>query len=457
MLWVIFSVCWVESSWGQGAANALEGPQTLPSNVLLVVLDDAGIDRVGAYGAINNPPLTPTMDGLARSGVRFTSCWSTPFCSPTRATIMTGRYGFRTGIGVPLREGEQGLSIDEWSLPRTLRAASEDSYYTAAIGKWHLGGSGAAIDHARRMGFEHYSGCPNNLRSPKDRRAYFEWKKVRDGKVSEAQGYLTTDTCHDALRAIESAGDRPWFVYLAFHAAHTPIHRPPEGLIARSLTGTAQTNEPEFHKAMVEAVDHELGWLLSQLSHEVRTRTTVIVVGDNGTQGTASEPPWDKRRGKGTLFEGGVHVPLIVAGAGVAEGAQGTVCGAPVNTTDLWASTLELCGVDVAGTLPEGHQHDSISFKPLLAEPEGPTQRDFLFAEHFVPNYPAGEYEHRNAALRVGDYKLIRNLLEQTDRLYDLGRSPLEKGNLLRNGGLSPELQRVYEDLRGRMDRLLGE
>ncbi len=100
-------------------ASAMAG-----ENVLLVVLDDVGVDRVAAYGALENPPATPTMDGLAARGVRFDRCWSTPFCSPTRATLITGRYGFRTGIGVPLREGEKGLSVEEWSLPRTLNAAT---------------------------------------------------------------------------------------------------------------------------------------------------------------------------------------------------------------------------------------------------------------------------------------------------------------------------------------------
>jgi arylsulfatase A-like enzyme len=137
-------------------------PALAGENVLLVVLDDVGVDRVAAYGALENPPATPTMDGLAARGVRFDRCWSTPFCSPTRATLMTGRYGFRTGIGVPLREGEKGLSVEEWSLPRTLNAATKSAYFTAAIGKWHLAGSAAAVEHPRRMGFEHYAGCPNN-------------------------------------------------------------------------------------------------------------------------------------------------------------------------------------------------------------------------------------------------------------------------------------------------------
>lgn len=439
------------------AVMVLFAPALAQDNVLLVVLDDVGVDRVAAYGALENPPATPTMDGLAARGVRFDRCWSTPFCSPTRATLMTGRYGFRTGIGVPLREGEKELSVEEWSLPRTLNAATKSAYFTAAIGKWHLAGSAVAVEHPRRMGFEHYAGCPNNLRSPNDRKAYFSWTKVVDGKAAPAEGYLTTDTTDDALRAIAAAGERPWLVYLAYHAAHTPIHRPPEHLFTRELKGTALTEEAEFHKAMVEAIDHELGRLLGTLDPEVLARTTVIVVGDNGTQGTANEPPWDKRRGKGTLFEGGVRVPLIVAGAGVSASARGTVCQAPVNTTDLWLSTLELCGADAQAVLPEGWEHDSVSFTPLLQDPAAPHARDFLFAEHFVPNYPGAEYEHRNAALRVGDHKLVRNLLDGTDRLYDLSRSPLEKGNLLRDGTVPEGVRAVYADLQERLEALLPE
>ena len=437
-------------------ACALSPSALTQDNVLLVVLDDVGVDRVAAYGALENPPATPTMDRLAAEGVRFDRCWSTPFCSPTRATLITGRYGFRTGIGVPLREDDAGLSLEEWSLARTLNAATGGAYFTAAIGKWHLAGSAEAVEHPRRMGFEHYAGCPNNLRSPKDPQAYFSWTKVVDGESAPAEGYLTTDTTDDALRAIAAAGERPWLVYLAYHAAHTPLHRPPEHLFSRELTGSALTEQAEFHKAMVEAIDHELGRLLESLDPEVLARTTVIVIGDNGTQGSANEPPWDKRRGKGTLFEGGVHVPLIVAGAGVSEAARGKVCQAPVNTTDLWLSTLELCGADAQAVLPDGWQHDSISFTRLLQDPSAPHARDFLFAEHFVPNHPDGEYEHRNAALRVGDHKLIRNLLNGTDRLYDLSRSPLEKGNLLREGTVPEEVRAVYADLQERLGALLS-
>ncbi|MEE8468333.1 MAG: sulfatase-like hydrolase/transferase, partial [Planctomycetota bacterium] len=301
---------------------ALAGTVGAQGNVLLVVLDDVGLDRVAAYGALDDPPATPTLDRLIREGIRFDRCWSNPFCSATRATLITGRYGFRTGIGAALRDGDAGLGAEEWTLPRVLRAATDGTTYTAAIGKWHLGAGDGDLEHPRRSGFEHYAGCLNNLRSQSPR-AYYQWTKVVDGEPRKVEGYLTTDTTDDALRAIEAAGERPWFVYLAYHAAHNPLHEPPAGLFERELEGTAFTHPAEFHKAMVEALDHELGRLLREMDPEVLARTTLLVVGDNGTQGVANEPPWDRQRGKGTLFEGGIHVPLIVAGAGVGERARG--------------------------------------------------------------------------------------------------------------------------------------
>ncbi|MEE8467565.1 MAG: sulfatase-like hydrolase/transferase, partial [Planctomycetota bacterium] len=344
---------------------ALAGTVSAQGNVLLVVLDDVGVDRVAVYEAVDDPPATPVMDRLAREGVRFDRCWSNPLCSPTRATVITGRYSFRTGVGSLLGELDEGLSTEEWTLPRVLRAATEGTTVTAAIGKWHLGASDEDLEHPRRAGFEHYAGCLNNLRNREDPRAYYQWTKVVDGEASEVEGYLTTDTTDDALRAIAAAGERPWFVYLAYHAAHNPLHEPPAGLFERELEGTALTHPAELHKAMVEALDHELGRLLEGVDPKVLARTTILVVGDNGTQGSANEPPWDNRRGKGTLFEGGIHVPLIVSGAGVGERARGSVCDAPVNTTDLWATTLELCGVDVEATLPAGWVHDSVSILPF--------------------------------------------------------------------------------------------
>ena len=115
-------------------ALALAGTAGAQENVLLVVMDDVGVDRVAAYEAAADPPATPTLDRLIREGVRFDRCWSNPYCSPTRATLITGRYSFRTGIGVLLSEGDQGLSTEEWPLPRVLRAAPGAAYFTAAIG-----------------------------------------------------------------------------------------------------------------------------------------------------------------------------------------------------------------------------------------------------------------------------------------------------------------------------------
>lgn len=440
----------------QEAPEAHDVPVPPPArahrNVLLVVLDDVGVDRVGAYAEHPSPGKTPTLDRLADEGVLFRNCWANPYCSPTRATLLTGRYGFRTGIGHFIRQGagRQGLASREWTIPRVLQHAAEGVYHTAALGKWHLADYHQSRDHPRKTGFDYHAGAFENLLD------YERWVKHTNGDEASSDVYPTTDTTDEAIGAIERFGAEPWFLYVAYNAAHTPYHAPPAHLHDFPLEELKPETRSMHHKAMVQAMDRELGRLLESIPADVAARTTVIVVGDNGTQGTASEPPTSPDHGKGTLYDGGIRVPLIIAGAAVSPQARGRECAALVNTTDLFATTLGLCGVDARATVPAPRELDSLDAGPYLVDPALTSRRDVLFAEHFKPNHPDGNYELRQFAVGDGRYKLIRDALTGEELLFDLVADPREERDLLA-AAPGPDTARIRRDLGERLARILGE
>lgn len=405
------------------------GVETKP-NLLLVVLDDVGVDRIGAYREHPVPGRTPTLDALARDGVLFRNCWSNPYCSATRATILTGRYGFRTNIGRIVDGEARGLGFDEWTIPEVLEAGSDGAYASAFFGKWHLAGVGQGADHPNESGFPHFAGSLANLGK---RGGYRRWERTVDGETETCRRYATTVTVDDALAFVDEA-EGPWFVVLSFNAAHVPFHAPPAALHDFELEGDPDDSATEHHKAMVQALDTELGRFLSSLEPGTRAATTVVVVADNGTQNPATTAPFVPTHGKGTLFEGGLNVPLILSGAGVE--ARGTECEALVSTVDVLATLTELAGVDARGVVPEELVLDSSSLVPYLSEPARESDRDFVYAEKFFP-HDDGPYRYHARAVRDARYKLVRDLVRGTESFYDLALDPYETHDL----GAEPDPQ----------------
>jgi len=352
-------------------------------NVLLIVADDLGVDEVGAYGVGTSPPPTPFLDAIAADGVLFRNAWSSPVCSPTRAGILTGRYALRTGIGYLVQTTAE-LGLDEVTLPELLDAGTDGAYAHAAIGKWHLGESVAAGGALapNLAGFDHFAGVLANLKPPLT--DYFTWEQVEDGVTTTATGYATTRQVDDALAWIDAAPE-PWFCYLAFNAPHVPFHAPPPGLHSVDLSGAGDPlDDPRpYYEAAVQALDAEIGRLLIGIA-DLRERTTVVFVGDNGTPQQVSLPPFEPTHAKGSLYEGGVNVPLLVSGPTVV--APGRECDALVSTVDLFATVAELAGVEPADVLPEGRPLDSVSLGPYLREPGRPSRRATLFTELFRPS-----------------------------------------------------------------------
>lgn len=356
-----------------GGDTATAGP--LPPNILLVISDDQGVDKVASYQAHPAPPPTPTLDGLAARGVSFDRAYALPSCSPSRSALLTGRMPHRTGLGTVIQYlDDEELPADSPSMARMLHT-SPWPWKTAAFGKWHLSSyeSDHGWDHPLELGFGEYAGGLGNLWDRYlDRHVphgYTYWDKVEDGALHVETTYATTDTVDDALDAIGRL-EEPWLVYVSLHAPHIPLHQPPDGLADPVVDATG----PNLYDAAVQALDTELGRLLGAVDVD---DTLVVFTSDNGTESFGIRAPANPRHGKLTAYEGGIRVPLIVAGPGVMEGARSQ---ALVHLVDLVPTVADVAQVDLSSSILDGE-----SLWPYLRDPAA-TGRDMLHAGTFLPN-----------------------------------------------------------------------
>lgn len=445
-------------------------------NILLLIGDDMGNETLSCYGISKNPANTPTLDKLCESGVRFDNFWSQPICSPTRATMLTGRYGFRTGVGRPTgdrdtmgyfpepppkpasapaepargtggggrREGaplDWGLPITEFTLPMAFKVNKDLGYATAAIGKWHLSDNrNGWQDHPNIIGFDHFSGL---IRGFPD--SFFTWNKVVNGQWSGKTGYTPDDKTADAIQWITEQGEKPWFLWMAYNLIHTPLHLPPENRWRSDWSKIDPAASPlddglAYGNMLLEALDSEIEELLASMPQKVRDNTFVIFMGDNGSARRSVRPPIKANKAKGTLYQGGVNVPLFVTGPGVAKGATDAL----VNSTDMFVTIMEMAGIDTAHTIPANLTLDSVSFLPYLTTPDAPSVRDFAYADVFAGNFDG--VADADFAVRDAEYKLYRR--RAAFEFYDLKNDPFEAKNLLD--------RELRNDEQERYDRLLA-
>jgi arylsulfatase A-like enzyme len=402
-------------------------------NFLLVIADDLGQDQVGAYHVHPTPPPTPNIDALASHGLLFRNMIANPVCSPTRGTLMTGRYAYRYGIGnaIPPRKG-WGLPATEEVVAATLREASGGSYLSAMVGKWHLATPDmGGLDHARSVGFTHHYGTWGNLLGPvpgtNAPMTYNHWAYVRDGELSTSTSYISVTTTDDAVRFAQELPE-PWFIVVGYHLTHYPMHLPPEGTFTQPVPPSP--NETQLYRFMVEALDHEFGRLLDGIGDDRLGRTDVVFMGDNGTAPVGVTPPFDKQMSKGALTRGGITVPFVMSGPSVrVVGESDTL----LNTTDLYATWLDLAHLD-ASAAPR--PADSVSFAPVLSDPTLDTRR-YAYSERFAPN-GMGPWEEHVASIQDEHFKLIVNT-GKVEAFYDLRSDPGELDNLVLDRQPTPE------------------
>ncbi len=413
--------------------------QGTSNNVLILVADDLGAENVAVYGVGATPPPTPNIDALAQRGVLFRNFWSNPVCSPTRACFHTGRYSFRTGVGNANLSAGGVLRFAETTLPEHLDAAGSGRAH-AAFGKWHLSDqrNGGALG-PNLAGWSFFAGTQYGVGA-----SYFSWPRTVNGVTATMTSYNTTQTVDDALAWIGGAST-PWVCMVSFNAPHAPYHEPPAHLhsYAAQLQGkTPETDPIPFYKATVEAMDREIGRLLQGLGTALAT-TDVIFLSDNGTPAEIAEPPLTSARVKGSPYEGGIRVPLIVAGPSVQS--PGREEQALVHAVDLFATVAELCGVTSA---PVMVAFDSVSLVPHLTSSGVASRRQSMLAEYFVGTYPNNGF----AALRDDVVKLIHHNSWGGEEIYDLVQDPLEQNNLVLS--VPPALQTRVDRLRNELANL---
>lgn len=447
-----------------GATGATEvTPRAAGGNVLLLVVDDLGREKLAVEGVGPGPfPRTPNLDALAAESLRFENAWSMPVCSSTRATVMTGRLPRQHGIGdVLVPRDPYPLPDEEVFLPQVL-AAAPDPVRSRLVGKWHLNVRhvGSAEAQPLHAGFERWQGTNGNLQTAfADTRGglgYADWEYDVDGELTHVVGeYATEYLVRDAVGALAEL-EPPWFLMVALHAPHDPFHLPPPEWRYTEPT-SSEPDKRERLDLMIESADVAVGQILDAMSEEQRQTTTVLLVSDNGTMYTVAEAPFDQDHAKGTPYQGGVNVPFWVSGPLVAE--PGAVSEALVSTVDLFDTVLA-----VAGVLPhevdalvgrEEHVRHGTSFLPYLSDAARPSIRAFGYTEKLVPNGPP-PWRVLAQGIRDERYKLVKNAREgdaTVVELFDLGSDPFEKADLLA-GPLDPDAQSAYDTLLAELARL---
>ena len=435
-------------------------------NIIFILIDDMGWRDLACYGSTFYE--TPNLDRLASEGIVFTDAYaSCPVCSPTRASILTGRYPARVGVtdwidwghGLHPCRGRlidapyvDHLPLQETCLARPLKAGG---YNTWHVGKWHLGGPEF---HPDKHGFDvNVAGCEWGM----PRFGYFSpWKMptLSDGPAGE---YLTDRLTDEAITLIRGNRGKPFFLNLSHYAVHTPIQSKPEQIAkyeakAKALGLDKQKvlqEGPLFpceHKktqhivrrlvqsdpayaAMVENLDWNIGRVLRALDETGQAENTMVIfTSDNGGLATAEGAPTTNRplaEGKGWMYEGGTREPLIVRWPGVIR--PGSTCGVPITSPDFYPTLLEAAGLD---PIPEQHC-DGVSLMPLLRG-GGKLGRDAIFWHY--PHY-GNQGGTPGCSMRMGDFKLIEFFENGRLELYNLRDDISEDHNI---ADANPELVR---------------
>ena len=419
------------SLWLACALPAAEAQSRL--NVVLIVADDLGAHDLGVTGSRFHE--TPNLDRLAAEGTRFTQAYSAcTVCSPSRAAILTGLYPARLkltdwikGHSQPtakLRPPDwtQELPLDQVTLAERL-GPGRDSLH---LGKWHLGGEERT---PLKQGFKRNLGGDHRGQPP----SYFSPYGIPSLPDGPSREYLTDREGFEAEAYIAAHKSEPFFLNYWPYSVHTPLQAKPE-LVAKYRAKTANPGVPQSnptYAAMLESLDAAVGRILKALDqHGLTDHTFVIFTSDNGGLVLGNPPPTSNaplRSGKGSPYEGGHRVPLIIRWPGVTT--PGSTCAVPVMGIDL-APTL----ADATGTPPSPDARigfDGVSLVPLLREPnpspERPFSRDALFW-HYPHYHPGGATPY--AAIRSKNWKLIQYYENGRHELFDLDADPGETKNL---------------------------
>ncbi|MCI0464496.1 MAG: sulfatase [Gemmataceae bacterium] len=425
----------VVATWAAVPVGAAE-PAPQKPNLIFILADDLGYTDVGCYGSTYYE--TPNIDRLAAQGIRFTSGYTCgPNCQPTRAALMSGQYGPRTGVYTvgsierfdwrsrslrPVDNVPQ-LPRDKVTLAQSLKAAG---YATGLFGKWHLGQQDPY--HPARRGFEEAIASQGQ---------HFNFKTAP--KVDYAPGTYLADFLTDkAVAFLRRHKDRPFFLSLHHFVVHSPHHAKKELMAKFQGKPAVGGHRDPTYAAMIASLDESVGRVLALLDElKLAENTLVIFTSDNGgvggyvregirkTGGITDNAPL--RGGKGMLYEGGIRVPYIFRWPG--KIAPGTTCDQPINSVDLYPTLLELAGSQP----PSKYPLDGTSYVRLLTSGGQATLNREAIYWHFPGYLGAGPGAWRTTpagALRAGDWKLLEFFETGRLELYNLRQDIGEKRNL---------------------------
>ena len=431
---------------GPAKMGAARFARRRPPNVVIVLVDDLGWTDVSCFGSRYYE--TPNIDRLASQGMRFTNAYAAcAVCSPTRAAVLTGRYPARVGVTDWIRAGFQGgrmpapdeqfpeyvnadddvdrklrcprnpwwMELNEVTLAEALKPAG---YTSCHVGKWHLG-----LEHwyPLSQGFDkNVGGCgfghPPSYFDP----YYHEHQGYIPTLTPRREGeYLTDREADEAVEFIKANRDRPFFLYLAHYAVHTPVQAKEE-LIAKYEAKQPTHQKNPTYAAMVHSVDEGVGRVVKVLDElDLADDTVFIFTSDNGGLSTYPEKdgPTNNaplRLGKGFPYEGGIRVPLIVCWPGVVR--PGSMCSVPVTSVDYFPTVLQAAGVEP----PVDRRIDGENLTPLLTE-TGTLERDAIYWHfpHYRRLWPEGLVVPYSI-IRAGDWKLIKRYQGKTFELFNL-------------------------------------
>ena len=422
-----------------------------PPNIVLILADDLGWADLGCYG--NRFIDTPNIDRLAKNGVRFTDAYAAaPVCAPTRVSILTGRHPARVGMPMLTRPHRRpwaklipppnryALPVETPSLAPEL---AKRGYASTLIGKWHFG----------------YGNSPHDLdrvvmppgHGPKTEAVAFGFLRPPGGEGASGRSFAKDNPFKGigpqtakAVQFIEQHRDSPFFLFLSYSMVHIPMEARPE-LIEKyegRLSGRGAGIDPRY-AAMVETVDDSVGIVMDRLADlELADETAVFFFSDNGglirvyhgagPRVTTNAP---LRGEKGTLYEGGIRVPLIASLP--ADFRRQAVVQTPVMSTDLFPTFLELAGV----SSPAGHPADGVSLLRVLGGGE-PSPRRTLFW-----HYPAYHHSTPASAIRLGRHKLLEFFEDGRRELYDLDDDIREARDI------AAQHHELVRDLASKLDR----
>ena len=442
-----------------GAVLAAENPPAKgPLNFVILLVDDLGWADLGCYGSDLHE--TPNIDRFAQESVKFTQAYAaSPVCSPTRASIMTGKYPARLHVTVwyessanPPQKRKLVPPITVGNLPHSevtlANVLHEAGYQTAHVGKWHLGD---AAHYPQTQGFDvniggTFWGAPTTFFYPYSGSGTFgkEFRYVPHLEFGAPDEYLTDRLTDEALDILERSSAGPFFLNMCWHTVHTPIEAKEE--IVDRYTKKLR---PEMHHqnatyaAMVESLDENVGRILDKLDDlEIADRTVVLLTSDNGgfinkNRGRTVTSNHPLRSGKGSLWEGGVRVPLMIRWPGVTP--AGATCTEPVVSTDFYPTILEMAAL--GGNPDHNTNVDGVSLVPLLTNPHAKLDRDAIYFHY--PHY------HRTttpvSSVRAGDWKLLEFHEDMRVELYNLRDDPREAKDV------AGEMPDRADDLRRRL------